>query len=83
MKAVLMLLGQSEGEATWDSAKKLMVNPKSFIQSLNGFQAETVPSKVIKSVGKFAKTEEFAATKAPKTAGILTQWVIAVLDARQ
>ena len=78
-----MLLGQSEGEATWDSAKKLMVNPKSFIQSLNGFQAETVPSKVIKSVGKFAKTEEFAATKAPKTAGILTQWVIAVLDARQ
>ena len=31
VKAVIMLLGQPEAQATWDAAKKQMVNPKLFI----------------------------------------------------
>lgn len=83
IKAVLMLLGKSEDESDWEGAKKLMVNPKPFIDMLSGCQPASISSKVLKSVAKFAINEEFAATKAPKAAGVLTKWVLAVLDARQ
>ena len=83
IKAVLMLLGKPEDESDWEGAKKLMVNPKPFIDMLSGCQPASIPNKVFKSVAKFAITEEFAATKAPKAAGLLTKWVLAVLDARQ
>ena len=37
VKAVLMLLGYPEAEANWEGAKKVMVNPKPFIERLSGF----------------------------------------------
>ena len=37
VKVVLMLLGKSESEATWEGAKKLMVNPKPFIEMLSNY----------------------------------------------
>ena len=37
VKAVLMLLGHSEAEANWEGAKKVMVNPRPFIERLSGF----------------------------------------------
>ena len=83
VKAVLMLLGHSEAEANWEGAKKVMFNSRLFIKNLSDFHTAAVPNKVAKTVAKFAKTEEFAATVAPRAAGILTQWVLAVLDARQ
>lgn len=83
VKVVLMLLGKSEGEATWEGAKKLMVNPKPFIEMLSGYQPSGLSSKALKGIAKIANTEEFAATKAPKAAGVLTKWALAVLDAMQ
>ena len=65
IKAVLMLLGKSEDESDWEGAKKLMVNPKPFIDNLSRCQPASISSKVLKSVAKYALTEEFAATKAP------------------
>ena len=35
---------------------------------------------MLKSVNKITKSEEFASTKSPKAAGILTQWVLVVLS---
>ena len=83
VKVVLMLLGKSEGEATWEGAKKLMVNPKPFIEMLSGYQPSGLSSKALKGIAKIANTEEFAATKAPKAAGVLTKWALVVLDAMQ
>ena len=37
VKAVLMLLGHSEAEANWEGAKKVMVNPRPFIEKLSAF----------------------------------------------
>ena len=83
MKVVLMLLGNPESDATWEKAKKLMVNPKPFIETLSGFEPSHLSSKALKGIAKIANTEEFAATKAPKAAGVLTKWALAVLDAMQ
>ena len=57
-----------------------MVNPKNFKQSLATFDKDNIPDKVIKRLNKVAKGEDFAATRAPKAAAILTQWVIAIMQ---
>ena len=80
IKAVLVLLGKAEADTNWEGAKKLMVNPKSFISALSSYDKENIPDKVIKKVTKLTNVDEFSETKAPKAAAILTQWVLAIVD---
>ena len=78
MKAVTILFGHAEIDATWETGKKLMVSPKQFKQQLLEFDISSITNKMLKSVNKMTKSEEFASTKSPKAAGILTQWVLVV-----
>ena len=57
-----------------------MVNAKSFIVTIAAFDRDNIPEKVIKKVIKLKNRDDFSATKAPKAAAILTQWVLAILN---
>ena len=57
-----------------------MVNSKQFIESLITYKVENLSKKVIKNVTKVSETTEFNCTRGPKTANILNQWVLAILD---
>ena len=60
MKAVLILLGNSEANANWDNAQRMMVNPKPFIGTLCDLKPASVPNKIIKKVTEITKTKNIA-----------------------
>ena len=79
IKAVLILLGRADADLNWETAKKTMVNPKTFIATLSALDKDKIPEKVVKKVTKLTSVDDFHATKAPKAAAVLTQWVLAIL----
>ena len=78
MDAVALLLGENAG---WDSAKKIMGQPKAFIKRLKDFDKDNIKETKLKKLKKFINDERFdpVKIKAKSTAGMsICQWCCAM-----
>ena len=56
LEAVCILLGE---KPDWDTAKKLMSDDASFLQSLFDFDKDAIPDARLKTLKKYTSNEEF------------------------
>ena len=79
--AVLVLLGHKD--CGWNEAKKVMKNPKEFLEILHVYDKDNISDKVIKNLQPIISREDFdpklVMCKSSAAAG-LCEWVLALVQ---
>ena len=80
ISAVCVLFSKKE---SWDEGKKLMNEPKKFLDSLMYYNKDSIPEKIIKKVRKYVKMPKFdpeEIAKKSRAGESICQWVIAIIN---
>lgn len=80
ISAVCVLFDTKEN---WDEGKKLMNEPKKFLDSLVSYKKDNIPEKILKKVKKYIKMENFKPeiiAKKSKAGESICKWVIAIVN---
>jgi dynein heavy chain len=78
--AVCVLFGKKEN---WDEGKKLMNEPKKFLDSMTTYNKDKIPEKIVKKVRKYIKMKDFIPSiivKKSKAGESICKWVIAIVS---
>lgn len=80
ISAVCVFFSKKEN---WDEGKKLMNEPKKFLESLMDYNKDSIPEKIVKKVRKYIKMKNFKPEiilKKSKAGESICKWVIAMVD---
>lgn len=78
--AVCVLFKKTE---SWDEGKKMMNEPKKFLESLMDYKKDNIPDKIVKKVRKYIKMPKFKPdiiVSKSKAGESICKWVIAIVN---
>ena len=80
ISAVCILFGKKE---SWDDGKKLMNEPKKFLENLKTYNKDSIPEKILKKVRKYIKMSSFKPEiilSKSKAGESICKWCIAIVN---
>ena len=78
--AVCVLFKKNEN---WDEGKKLMNEPKKFLNDMSNYDKDKIPDKIVKKVRKYVKMKDFVPeliAKKSRAGESICKWVIAIVN---